>query len=145
LIAIKRDLDILLRVTFREINMSQPENPSNVPPGSEPPPPPPGYGVPPGYPPPPGYPAYTPRPAYLQEASSKKLVTGLLGIFLGAFGVHKFVLGYTTAGVIMLVVSLTCVGYGVMHIIGIIEGILYLTKSDEEFYQTYMANKREWF
>jgi TM2 domain-containing membrane protein YozV len=81
----------------------------------------------------------------LQEASSKKLAAGLLGIFLGHLGIHKFVLGYTTAGVIMLLVSMTCIGGAVMYVIGLIEGIMYLTKSDEEFYQTYMANKREWF
>jgi hypothetical protein len=29
--------------------------------------------------------------------------------------------------------------------IGLIEGILYLTKSDEEFYRTYVLGKKEWF
>jgi TM2 domain-containing membrane protein YozV len=136
--------------------MSQPENPYNVPPVPPPPPPPPPPGqMPPGYPPPPGYVAppgyppypagYYPRPAYLQDASSKKLAAGLLGIFMGQLGIHKFVLGYTTSGVIMLVVSLTCIGAPIMHIIGLIEGIMYLTKSDEEFYQNYIANKKEWF
>ena len=38
--------------------------------------------------------------------SHKTLSAGLSGIFLGAFGVHKFMLGYTKAGVIMLVASL---------------------------------------
>ena len=32
-----------------------------------------------------------------------------------------------------------------LQVIGLIEGILYLTKGDEEFYQTYMAQKKEWF
>lgn len=40
------------------------------------------------------------------EISNKKLAAGLLGIFLGSFGIHKFVLGYNNAGIIMLVVSL---------------------------------------
>ena len=40
------------------------------------------------------------------ELSNKKLAAGLTGIFLGAFGVHKFILGYTKPAVIMLVVSL---------------------------------------
>lgn len=85
------------------------------------------------------------------QADSKKLAAGLLGIFLGAFGIHKFILGYNTAGIIMLCVSLvggflTCGAVtGIMGVIGLIEGILYLTKSDAEFYQTYIANKREWF
>ena len=83
----------------------------------------------------------------LTEASNKKLAAGLLGIFFGGFGVHKFVLGYSTPGVIMLVVSLvTCgVGYVVMSVIGLVEGIIYLTKSPEEFQATYIDSSREWF
>ena len=40
------------------------------------------------------------------EISNKKLAAGLLGVFFGSFGVHKFVLGYKNAGIFMLVVSL---------------------------------------
>jgi len=49
--------------------------------------------------------------------------------------------------VIMLVVSLvTCgVGYVVMSVIGLVEGIIYLTKSPEEFQATYIDSSREWF
>jgi len=32
-----------------------------------------------------------------------------------------------------------------MGIIGLIEGIVYLTKSDEDFYQTYAVEKKGWF
>ena len=65
----------------------------------------------------------------------EKLVAGLLGILLGSLGIHKFYLGYTKEGVIMLLVSLLTCGIGafVMEIIGLIEGIMYLVKSDEEF------------
>ncbi len=78
---------------------------------------------------------------YGQE--NKKLLAGLLGIFLGGFGVHKFVLGYTQEGVIQIIITvLTC---GVGQIIGFIEGIIYLTKSDEEFYQTYQIGRKPWF
>lgn len=82
-----------------------------------------------------------------QQPTKEKLVAGLLGIFLGSLGIHKFYLGYTKSGVIMLLVSLLTFGIGasVMSIIGLIEGILYLTKSDAEFYQTYVQNKKEWF
>lgn len=81
------------------------------------------------------------------EPTRDKLVAGLLAIFLGYLGIHKFYLGYTKSGVIMLLVSLLTFGIGafVMEIIGLIEGILYLTKSDAEFYQTYVQNKKEWF
>lgn len=83
----------------------------------------------------------------LTEVSNKKLAAGLTGIFLGAFGIHKFLLGYTTAGVIMLVVTLVTCGFGgfVMGVIGLIEGIIYLTKTPEEFRATYIDAKKEWF
>lgn len=81
------------------------------------------------------------------EVSSKKLAAGLLGIFLGAFGIHKFILGYTTSGVIMLAVTVLTCGFAgfVMGIIGLVEGILYLAKSDQEFRETYIDGAREWF
>lgn len=74
---------------------------------------------------------------------NKKVLAGVMGILFGSFGVHKFVLGYTTEGIIQLVVSVVTCGLG--GIVGFIEGIIYLTKSDEEFYQTYQANKKGWF
>ncbi|ETN94293.1 TM2 domain-containing protein [Zhouia amylolytica] len=82
---------------------------------------------------------------------NKKLLAGILAIVLGGFGVHKFILGYNKEGIIMLVVTLilgaiTCgVLGGVVWIIGLIEGIVYLTKSDEDFYQTYQVGKKPWF
>lgn len=83
----------------------------------------------------------------LQDAASKKLAAGLCGILLGSLGVHKFILGMTTPAVTMLLVTLLTCGFGafVTHIIGLVEGIIYLTKSDEEFYQTYIVGKKEWF
>ena len=77
----------------------------------------------------------------------EKVVAGLLGILLGSLGIHKFYLGYTKEGVIMLLVSLlTCgVGAAVMGVIGLIEGILYLTKTDEDFDITYVQYHKGWF
>ena len=81
------------------------------------------------------------------ERASKKIAAGICGILLGYFGIHKFILGYTGAGLIMLLVSvLTCFAAApVMYVIGLIEGILYLTKSDEEFVRTYVEGRKEWF
>ena len=83
----------------------------------------------------------------LSDASGKKIAAGLLGIFLGALGIHKFILGYTTEGIIMLLVTiLTCgLGGAVIGIIGLVEGIIYLTKTDEDFLNMYMLNKKGWF
>ena len=94
---------------------------------------------------------YAQQPAYVQQAapagSKSKVAAGILGILLGALGIHKFYLGYTKAGIIMLLVSLLTLGLGaiVMEIIGLVEGIMYLTKSDQEFYQVYVLGEKQWF
>jgi TM2 domain-containing membrane protein YozV len=89
--------------------------------------------------------------------ASNRIPAGVCGILLGAFGVHKFILGYGVSGGIMLIVTLCCLFggfltcgllwplYGVMHLIGLIEGIIYLCKSDEEFVRTYVDGRKEWF
>lgn len=69
------------------------------------------------------------------EAKSK-LAAGLLGIFLGAFGVHNFYLGYTSKAVTQLVLTivgivLSCIVIGAflaagIQIWGLIEGIMIL-------------------
>lgn len=79
--------------------------------------------------------------------SEKKIAAGICGILLGALGVHKFILGYTKEGVIMLVLTVISLGFlgFVTGIIGLIEGILYLTKSDDDFVATYVNGKKAWF
>jgi TM2 domain-containing membrane protein YozV len=97
-----------------------------------------------------------PIPPDRGQANSKKMAAGICGILLGGLGVHKFILGYNTPGIIMLVVFLACstsgacliiplLGSMAMSVIGVVEGIIYLTKSDDDFYQTHMVGKREWF
>ena len=95
--------------------------------------------------PPYGAPFYAQAPAPAQ--AGLKLPAALCAFFLGGFGIHKFILGYNNEGIIMLLISvLTCgIGYGVMHIIGIVEGILYLTKTDQEFVDTYVVRQKPWF
>lgn len=83
--------------------------------------------------------------------AENKIAAGVCGIVLGSLGVHKFILGMTGAGLTMLLVSivggiLTCgMAAWVMWIIGVIEGIVYLTKSDDEFVRTYVDGKKAWF
>lgn len=79
--------------------------------------------------------------------ASKKIAAGICGILLGALGIHKFILGYNTEGVILLLATLlTCFfGATVTGVIGLAEGIIYLTKTDEEFINTYIVNKKAWF
>lgn len=73
--------------------------------------------------------------------ADKKIPAGICAILVGSFGVHKFILGYTTEGIIQLVLGFCGIG----GILGIIEGIIYLTKSDEEFVRTYIQGRRAWF
>lgn len=97
-----------------------------------------------------------PKPA----GADKKVLAGIMGIVLGGLGIHKFVLGYQQEGIIMLSANLVSIilfmiscGFlfplmfvsMAVGVIGLIEGIMYLTKSDEEFVQTYIVNKRPWF
>jgi TM2 domain-containing membrane protein YozV len=85
--------------------------------------------------------------SYSDPRASTKIPAGVCGILLGSLGVHKFILGYTGAGLVMLLVSvLTCfMAAPVMGIIGLIEGILYLTRSDAEFVRTYVEGSKPWF
>ncbi|TDQ32515.1 TM2 domain-containing protein [Zeaxanthinibacter enoshimensis] len=86
---------------------------------------------------------------------NKKIVAGILAIILGGFGIHKFILGYQKEGIILLVITLigivlSCVVVGAFicmatGLVGLIEGIIYLTKSDEEFYNTYQVGRKPWF
>lgn len=78
-----------------------------------------------------------------QTQENKKILAGILAIVIGSLGVHKFILGYTQEGIIQIVISIVTCGIG--GIIPLIEGIIYLTKSDEEFYQTYQVGKKGWF
>jgi TM2 domain-containing membrane protein YozV len=89
----------------------------------------------------------TPSQTALRDANSKKTAAGICAILLGSLGIHKFILGMNTAGLIMLLSTLLTCGLAaaVFHVVGLIEGVLYLTKSDEEFYRTYIAGKKEWF
>jgi TM2 domain-containing membrane protein YozV len=103
-----------------------------------------------------------------QAGSKDRVAAGVLAILLGSFGVHKFYLGFTGAGIIMLAIGLTNVlvntfGWAVtwlvlfipnilfglagfaLFVIGVVEGIIYLTRTDEEFNQIYLVEKRKWF
>lgn len=128
-------------------------------PGAYTPPPPPGAYAPPpgaasgGYQQPPGYGtpapgAYPPGYAPVGQIGQKNRVTaGVLAILLGSLGIHKFYMGYNGAGIVLFLVSVLSLGTlsWISAIIGLIEGILYLTKTDQEFYYTYEAAQKTWF
>lgn len=92
-------------------------------------------------------------PQYSRD--NKRILAGVLAIILGSLGVHKFVLGYNYEGFIILFA--TAIGYATLcfliggfiltatSLIGLVEGIIYLTKTDAEFYETYQKNRKPWF
>jgi TM2 domain-containing membrane protein YozV len=86
-----------------------------------------------------------PNELAVKEFASKKMAAGLCGVLIGAWGVHKFILGDSKQGIIRIICTCTCIGAPIMSIIGLVEGIMYLTKSDEEFYQLYAVEKKAWF
>lgn len=79
----------------------------------------------------------------IRKEDSKRVLAGVLGIVLGELGIHKFILGYTKEG--LLQILLTFITCGIGGLIGKIEGIIYLVKSDEEFIEEYQVNKKGWF
>jgi len=89
----------------------------------------------------------------MEEMENRKLIIGLYAIFLGGFGVHKFLLGkeYKNAGIIMLCIStlggvITCGGASIaIYVISIIEAIIYITKSPQDFKKIYIDNTKAWF
>ncbi|MHA0042906.1 TM2 domain-containing protein [Deinococcus sp. PEB2-63] len=95
------------------------------------------------------------------DVAQKKLIAGLLAIFLGGLGVHKFYLGNTQPGVIMLAATIGGWLLGIIGsfiivgavfflvpflvgLLGFIEGVIYLTKSDADFQREYISGKKAW-
>ena len=74
-----------------------------------------------------------------------RVVAGVLGILLGTLGIHKFYLGYVRTGIIHVVLTVLIITAPISSIVGLIEGILYLTKTDEDFQNTYVENRKTWF
>lgn len=84
------------------------------------------------------------------SGDKNRIVAALLAVFLGSLGIHKFYLGKTTAGVIMLLGS--TVGWitfgivpAIVYVIAFIEFIIYLLKPDADFHREYVAGNKSWF
>lgn len=97
-----------------------------------------------------------PGDQFRREFIAKKIPAGLCAIFLGSLGIHKFILGLTNPGIIMLCTWVSCLyigmililplgGLAVLGVIALVEGINYLSMSDDRFFQTYAIEKKPWF
>lgn len=103
-----------------------------------------------------GTPAYSPPPPPYGVSTKSKTTAGILAILLGSIGIHKFYLGRTNQGIIMAVVFGFCfcssfvfilpfLGCIALSVIGLVEGIIMLGKSDAQFQQEYVIGQKEWF
>ena len=83
----------------------------------------------------------------MADGSSKRVACGVFAILLGALGVHEFYMGHTASALIRLLVSVLSLGTlsFIPGIIGVIEGVLYLTKTDAEFDRIYIEGGKQWF
>jgi len=89
------------------------------------------------------------------SGEKSKIVAGILGLLCGGIGAHKFYLGYQKEAIMMLATCLVSlvlctviIGFlplSVVCIIGWAEGIIYITKSDEEFARIYVQGHKGWF
>lgn len=75
----------------------------------------------------------TDQPVQSNAEDLDRMTAAILAIVLGGLGAHKFYLGETTTGVIYLCFVWTLVPI----VLGVIEGIIYLTTSDEDFRRKY--------
>jgi TM2 domain-containing membrane protein YozV len=79
----------------------------------------------------------------MSSQESKRVLAGVMGVVLGGLGIHRFVIDDVKGGILRIVITVCTCGLG--NLIGLIEGIIYLTKSDEEFVRTYQVEKKAWF
>ena len=75
------------------------------------------------------------------EGADKKIPAALLALLLGGLGAHKFYLGRPVPGLIQITLNLAC---GAGALLGLLEGVIYLTKPDEEFVATYVVGQKSW-
>ena len=66
-------------------------------------------------------------------SARSKIAAGLFAIFLGGIGIHKFYLGRVGQGILYLLFCWTFIP----AIVGFIEGIVYLSMSEESFQRKY--------
>lgn len=84
------------------------------------------------------------------QSDKNKWIAAILAFLFGSLGVHKFYLGKTQAGIIMLVASLAGLLFlgiptMIVAIVAFVEFIIYLVKDEQKFHEDYVAGDRAWF
>jgi TM2 domain-containing membrane protein YozV len=97
----------------------------------------------------PPLPATPEPPAGTAGIESKRILAAAFAFMTGAFGVHKFILGQTREGFIRLGITVllvwTILAPVAMMVIGMVEGVIYFTKTDDDFIRTYQQGHKNWF
>lgn len=83
-----------------------------------------------------GLPAIGTRPP-MSGDEHNRIAAALLAFFLGPLGVHRFYLGRTGSGVLMLVLSITVIGLLITGPWALVDFMRYLLMSDREFARRY--------
>ena len=73
------------------------------------------------------------------DIGSKKTLCGIMAIIIGGLGVQYYIMGKIGGGLVTIL--LTIVTCGLWSILALVQGILMLTMSDEEFYRKYIASQ----
>jgi TM2 domain-containing membrane protein YozV len=68
-------------------------------------------------------------------SGKSKTTAGILALLIGGLGVHKFYLGQAGMGILYLLFCWT----GIPLLVGLIEGIVYLTMDEEKFAEKYSS------
>ncbi|MFQ3650409.1 MAG: hypothetical protein SNJ75_08760, partial [Gemmataceae bacterium] len=77
--------------------------------------------------------------------TSVRLLTAVMAWIFGFLGVHKFMQGNSSAGVIRILISLTCIGLYVTIWVAFLERIIYLFRSNESYEEVYIRKQQWWF
>lgn len=75
------------------------------------------------------------------KAEVSRIAAAVIGVFCGSVGIHRFYMGHTNAGIVYLVVGVVTAGT-VTSVVGLIDGIIYLLATDEEFAAKYLHNDK---
>ena len=81
-----------------------------------------------------------PRPAANDRhprGHKDKIAAVLFAFFLGTFGIHRFYLGKTGSGIVMLLLTCTIVGLLITGVWALIDAIRYLVMDNDEFHYRY--------
>lgn len=84
----------------------------------------------------------------VSSQGKNKIIAGMLSIFLGSFGAHKYYVGHNTQAAVFLGVGFLGLFIPMllpaMVLIGIVEGVSYLRMDDLKFIE-FVADKTRWF